>query len=172
MKPDLKKYSLEQLRGLAVDIKGFDFDKRWGEGKLREALDSYFEKNPLDDKEPSPSGGPPPSEGTSPGAAVQSESAPKSADTPAESAPAVADAGPESVSAGGPPPPERAPALKAPAQAPPKATKSGKVRIQSEFRGVIGTSEGPVDFGDAGIAEVSQKVAEELASLNGYELCN
>jgi hypothetical protein len=225
MKPDLKEYSLDQLKTLAEDLDGFDFDKRWGEAKLRGALDEYFEANPLQDEgdngpgntgtapqEPNEVGGEAKENPEEPANrdAVGDEKIPQSHPEASEEEKAEKGAGVTNDENPKKPPEnpgvessksdpgnkdesvaEKDPDNKMPVSdvdiqfedsgAGPKedaidlesaTNKDGSVNIESDYRGVIGTSEGQVDFGEDGKAVVSQKVAKELTGLKGYRLCS
>ena len=43
---DLKDLSFDELKALAATMEGFEYDKRWGERKLRGTLTTYLEDNP------------------------------------------------------------------------------------------------------------------------------
>jgi len=49
--------------------------------------------------------------------------------------------------------------------------ETGLVKIQSAYRGEIGSSFGMMDFGTDGICEVSEEAAEHICKLEGYERC-
>jgi len=59
-----------------------------------------------------------------------------------------------------------------PENKPPEDKKqTGKVKIQSKYRGVIASSCGTVDFGEDGLVEVTPEQAELFLSLEGYDKC-
>lgn len=47
---DLTELTLDEMKVLAEEMDGFEYDKRWGEDKLRDALVAFFEENPVEEE--------------------------------------------------------------------------------------------------------------------------
>ena len=138
--------SFEETKALADSVEGFSFHHMTREPKLKEDLAVYLEANP--DKIPIPEYEPPEND--------QNPSDPNAGDqgTTPGTDPEEPPVDPET-----PETPEN------------DETETGLVKIQSAYRGKIGSSFGMMDFGIDGICEVSEEAAEHICKLEGYERC-
>lgn len=147
---NLKDLNFEEVKELAGSVEGFTYHHKTGEEKLKEDLAVYLEAN--QDKIPKVCDDNPPV--IPDGPAVQDDE-----DDSGE----MKDNKPlkdEDEEENTPDVPEKN-----------DAKSDGKVKIQSDYRGEIGSSFGMMDFGTDGICEVSPECAEMLCTLKGYKKC-
>jgi len=137
--------SFEEVKALANSVEGFSFHHMTGEAKLKEDLAVYLEANP--DKIPVPDYEPPENDQNPPDPNEDDQNPPLGPPVVPQIPPVI------------PEPPEN------------DESKTGLVKIQSAYRGEIGSSFGMMDFGTDGICEVSEEAAEHICKLEGYERC-
>lgn len=176
---DLSDLTLEEVKEIANNIEGFTFHPATGEDKLKDKLAKYIADNPrcLDmdgiDNENKTLPVTPPADDTEKtsegvgenlteikgvvgGEVTSLNEPPSDEDKPNEDAEII---------------PENVKFIKTGESTWDEAPLSGMIKIKSDYRGVISSSFGDVDFGNDGIAEVSKECAEMLIKLKGYEKC-
>lgn len=164
---NLSEFTVEELKTLASELDGFEYDGRWGEEKLRGELDKYLLENPIDWGVPQEETVVPP---VSP-EEVSPEEVPPKEEKPPEELPPEANLPPvdQDDEDGDEPPVD--PVAKESGGNSPDGRVDGLVAIKSDYRGEISTSLGVVNLGEDGIVAVSPEMADLLTSLKGYERC-